>query len=44
MSNILISANHISLSHHGKKVLDDVSFELFNHLKGYALQRPLIII
>ncbi len=28
MSKILISANHISLSHHGKKVLDDVSFEL----------------
>ncbi len=28
MSEILISANHISLSHHGKKVLDDVSFEL----------------
>lgn len=28
MSKTLISANHISLSHHGKKVLDDVSFEL----------------
>ncbi len=28
MSEVLISANHVSLSHHGKKVLDDVSFEL----------------
>ncbi|BBB23674.1 zinc transport system ATP-binding protein [Isorropodon fossajaponicum endosymbiont JTNG4] len=28
MSEALISVNHISLSHHGKKVLDDVSFEL----------------
>ncbi|ABL01877.1 ABC transporter related protein [Candidatus Ruthia magnifica str. Cm (Calyptogena magnifica)] len=28
MSEVLISANHVSFSHHGKKVLDDVSFEL----------------
>lgn len=28
MSEVLISVNHISLSYHGKKVLDDVSFEL----------------